>query len=72
VISRKLCKDLQKIINNPKIIMKSFRISNIIAKGNLGYMVNISRIAEQPNAFKDDKSSGVYLRVSKVKCIIVF
>jgi transcription initiation factor TFIID TATA-box-binding protein len=45
VVSRKLCKDLQKILNIPAIKNKSFRISNIIAHGNLGYRVNISRIA---------------------------
>jgi TATA-box binding protein (TBP) (component of TFIID and TFIIIB) len=44
IISRKLHKDIQKIFNTPTTI-KSFRISNIIAHGNLGYRVNISKIA---------------------------
>lgn len=25
-----------------------------------------------PNAIKDDKSSGVYIRMDKVKCVVVF
>ena len=52
--------------------IKNFRISNIVASGNLGFRVGISRIAQLPNAFKDDKSSGVFIRLSKVKCVIVF
>lgn len=49
-----------------------FKISNMIANAHLGYQVNIARIAELPNAIKDDKSSGVYIRMGRVKCVVVF
>lgn len=44
----------------------------MIANGHLGYEVNISRIAQLPNAYKDDKSSGVFIRMGKVKCVVVY
>jgi transcription initiation factor TFIID TATA-box-binding protein len=72
VLSRKLLKDLKKVLPNHSIGLKSFRISNMIASGHLGYMVNLQRIAELPNAFKDDKTSGVFMRTGKVRCVVVF
>ena len=56
----------------PQIKVKSFKIANMIASANLGYPVNIARIAELPHAFKDDKSSGVFVKMAKVKCVVVF
>lgn len=47
-------------------------MTNIIANGNIGYFVNISKISELPFAYKDDKSSGVLIKMEKVKCVILF
>ena len=63
---------MQKLLGKFDIKLKAFRITNIIANGNLGYEVNLTKIAELPTAFKDDKSSGVFIRMEKVKCIVIF
>lgn len=42
--SRKLVKDINKILNE-NFSLKSFRVSNLVANGNLGYPVNIGALA---------------------------
>ena len=71
-ISQRIAKDIRKVLSMPQIKLKCFKISNLVASANLGYPVNIARIAELPNAYKDDKSSGVFVKTSKVKCVVVF
>lgn len=44
----------------------------MVAHGNLGFEVNLSQAAELPNAFKDDKSVGLLIRMQTVKSAMVF
>jgi TATA-box binding protein (TBP) (component of TFIID and TFIIIB) len=45
LLSKKLPKDLHKVLSISDISTKTFRVSNMIANGNIGYAVNIPRIA---------------------------
>jgi len=72
LLSRKLAKEMSKILSIPGISTKMFKISNMIANANVGFAVDLPRIAELPYAYKDDKTSGVYMRIGKVKCVVIF
>lgn len=72
VAAKKTVKEIQKLTNK-KIKMKEFKITNIVANADLGYKIDISRLADDHVAQKDDSFPGaVHQMKQPVKAVLLF
>lgn len=65
-------KEIQKLTNK-KIKIKEFKITNIVANADIGYRIDISRLADDHLAQKDDSFPGAIYRMKEpVKAVLLF
>ena len=70
-LSKKLVKDLKKVLNID-ISLQKFEVTNLVATGEVGFKINIQELCQESYALKDDKYPGVYLSNMEIKRAAVF
>ena len=72
ILARKVIKDLSHVFGKT-FLMKSFRITNIVASAKFKHPVDIGRIAEDQVGVKDDNFPGLVYRVgTPIKSALIF
>ena len=70
--AKKLGKDIQKALN-AKCKLSEFRITNLVANADLGYHIDLHRLADDRSAIKDDSFPGVvYRNLKNLKSALIF
>jgi TATA-box binding protein (TBP) (component of TFIID and TFIIIB) len=70
--AKKLGKDIQKALN-AKCKLSEFRITNLVANADLGFQLDLHRLADERYAVKDDSFPGVvYRNLKNLKSALIF
>lgn len=72
VAAKKIANEVKKLTNK-KLRLNNFKVTNIVANADLGFKINIGKLAEHERTHKDDSFPGaVYHMNTPVKAVLIF